>query len=468
MHAKLAGHLPLTEMISKTIDEARTKLAAAESVGKQNVAPRAAKEKTSSAPGIDVGNLEHIEKLASALDFVADAHFLKEADGIENGGESRQGGEQLSTMSRVSGRQGYKKDGSKKHQVPMSTGLQSSRDAAGGTQVPNDHAAAPGGPAYPASGVMKTASESVMDRIQKVKEATAASTVAGRAAEFALHHPHITASAAGAGLGAAGGAAMAEDGDRLKGALKGGAVGGGAGAALTHGAKFLGKGALDASAGKHVVSDKTKKVLGDAGDKLTEFASKSMSKQGSADAAAYILQKIAETAQGGMTLDSASGAGPKPESGAKGGNDARRAIESNSAVVAMKKVDGKKPQKRMLSEVLTEPALTSSTDSKVQENLRNASAGGVKIAAAAFLQKIASDPSDPRHEKLKEAIEKRRDEKLKEANAAESVAKALPKSFLNSHAAPGIMGAKSTRMTAANSAMHGHGANASLSALGTK
>lgn len=66
----------------------------------------------------------------------------------------------------------------------------------------------------------------------------------------------------------------------------------------------------------------------------------------------------------------------------------------------------------MLSEVLTEPAMSRSTDSTVQENLRNASAGGVKIAAArAYLQKIASDPSDPRHEKLKEAFAKAKEKK---------------------------------------------------------
>ncbi len=423
MHAKLAGHLPLQEMISQVIDGAGVKLAAAKAAGKP-AAPSREQEKTASAPGIDFLDPDHIEKLASALSYVGDS-FVKEADGVDNGGEAHQGGTQLAVMGPVSGTQPYKKDGSKKHQVPMHTGLQSSSDSAGGTQVPNDHAKAPGGPAYPAKGVLKTASESVLDRIQKVKEATAA----GHAVEFAFNHPHLATSAAGAGLGAAAGAASAEKGKRLQGAGKGALIGGAGGAALSHAAKAVGgKGAKDIMSNKHTVAKHTQKRFDDVSSKAMEDYSKMPVKEGSADSVGYILSKIAEATQGGMTLDSPAGVGPKPPSDSTGGNDARKAIESNSAVVAMKKVDGKKPQKRMLSEVLTEPALTSSTDSKVQENLRNATKGGVKIAAAAFLQKIASDPEDPRHEKLKEAIEKKKAER-KEASSGEAPAKPTDNPF---------------------------------------
>lgn len=320
MHRTLAGHLPLQDMIARTLENAQTKLASASApVASQRAAP-AAKEKVASG-GLDASDPQHIEKLASALEALGN-DFTKEADSIENGGESSQGGMQLPTNNGVAGRQGYKKDGSKKHQVPMSTGLQSSSDGGGSTQVPNDAARAPGGAPYPAKGVFKTAaSAGVLERIQ------------ARRAELAGEAPA-------------------------------------------------------AQEAPEAVQEKTSGAVN------------------------FILNKIAESAQGGMTLDTPSGVGPKPSSDAKGGNDARKAIESNSAATNMKKVDGKVPQKRMLSEVLTEPALTSSTDSKVQENLRNASKGGVKIAAAkAFLQKIAADPTDPRHEKLKASLEKKRAEK---------------------------------------------------------
>lgn len=114
--------------------------------------------------------------------------------------------------------------------------------------------------------------------------------------------------------------------------------------------------------------------------------------------AEYILGKIAETIGGGMTLDSPSGQGVTPPSDAAGGNNVRSILESNQAVINMKKIDGKGPQKRMLSEVLSEPAWSKGTDSKVHENLQNASKGGVKIAssvktaaARAFLRKVAEE-----------------------------------------------------------------------------
>lgn len=72
------------------------------------------------------------------------------------------------------------------------------------------------------------------------------------------------------------------------------------------------------------------------------------------------------------------------------GNQARRLIASNQAAIDATKGDAKGPVKTQLSEVLEEPALTSSTDSVLGDNLRNTGKAGVKIAATrAALQKVA-------------------------------------------------------------------------------
>lgn len=390
MHRKLAGHLPLQDMIDQTIRGAQQKLAASEkedgdAFGKESIPKKMPKDKKKdeekekkSHAIIDADDPDDIEKLASALDSVAD-DFIKEADSVENGGESSQGGMQLPTMSRVSGHQSYKKDGSKKHQVPMSSGLQSSSDGGGATQMPNDAARAPGGAPYAAKGVLKTA--------------------------FALTSEGHKLDARRYGAISKGNHELAEAEDAyakeapIKAYLTRPAAGPLHRLAARH---------TDYAAKKHEGGKNAYNPFGGLGGKSRHEQEKKSSAEN--PAVGFILSKIAESAQGGESPgEYQSGQGPKPSSDAKGGNDARKALESNSAATNMKKVDGKVPQKRMLSEVLTEPALTSSTDSKVQENLRNASKGGVKIAAAkALLQKIASDPNDPRHEKLKEALEKKK------------------------------------------------------------
>lgn len=341
MQNKLAGHLSLQAMITNTIEGARTKLASEKDEEKKDKKTfpfqaakkdakeedEAEKEKKSSA--IDFSDPSDIEKLAMALDSVGE-DLIKEADKIENGGEKHQGGEQLPTAVPLAGQQSYKKDQSKSHNVPAHTPEQKSSDGGGKTQVENNAAKAPqAGASYPAKGVLKTASESVFERINAAKKS------------------------------------------------------------------------------KEAPKEEKKD---DKEEKPEEKEKKS------SQAVAFIadiLEKAAESSQGGITLDSPSGQGPKPSNDAKGGNDARKAIESNSAATNMKKVDGKAPQKRMLSEVLTEPALSKAHDSKVQDNLRNASKGGVKIAAARVaLQKIAEEgctcdgKGECRNCKLKEATKK--------------------------------------------------------------
>lgn len=336
MHRKLAGHIPLQEMIESTLESARSKVASAEK--KAAPAKPAGQEKTASDKGtvlIDPHNPDEIEKLASALEIASEkvAH-----DQVYLGGESPQGGEVLVVKGVTPGKQMYKKDSSKAHNVPMSTGLTSTKDNPGAsTAVPTNEGKAPGGAPMPKKGVFKTAADSVRERI------------------FAANAAKVQA---------------AQDPNKP-------------------GAE--------------------KPDLGAPGKKKNDDEEKSKESEAPLD---YLLGKLAESAQGGETLDSPSGQGPKPPSGSKGGNSARSALESNAAAINLKKVDAKAPQRKMLSEVLSEPALSKAHDSKVHENLRNASKGGVKIAAAtAFLQKIASDPTDPRHALLMTAIEKKKTEK---------------------------------------------------------
>ncbi len=90
----------------------------------------------------------------------------------------------------------------------------------------------------------------------------------------------------------------------------------------------------------------------------------------------------------------ASQAAPNQAGDASGGgfgNQARSLIASNQAAIDATKGSAKGPVKTQLSEVLEEPALSSSTDPVLENNLRNTGKAGVKIAAArAALTKVAS------------------------------------------------------------------------------
>lgn len=339
---KLAGRLPLQDMITSIIDSARVKVAAAEdttegkkekllayekkehggkipSVKEEKEEKKESKEKMSSA--IDFFNPEELEKFASALDMVGDQLMSeKEADAKETGSESHQGGQVLPTAVPPKGTQAYKKDSSQGHNIPMTTGKQADpSQGKAATQVENNHAKAPGGPAYPSKGVLK---------------------VGGIDAVLAK---------------------LAEDKEESKGSSL---------------PPFMAK-----------KKDEPKKE-----EKKEEKEERGEEKKSSA--LDYVLGKMAESSQGGMTLDSKSGEGPKPPSDSAGGNGPRSALESNQAAINMKKIDGKKPQKKMLSEVLTEPAYSKAHDSKVHENLQNPSKGGVKIAAdeaKSLLRKVANE-----------------------------------------------------------------------------
>jgi hypothetical protein len=380
MHTKLAGHIPLHEMIANTINGARNKLAAEGAEAKEEakkVLPfmkkkeekdekKEGKEKESSA--FDFSDPDELLKLASALDELGD----KLADSKYVGGEKSQGGEVLPTASAVPGKQPYKKDSSKSHNIPASTPEKSTSDNPGAsTATETDDK--PGKllkylrAKYPDKGVLKTAA-------------------------LPIDLPSLAAEGVGGLVGHHYGKKQKERGEEYTFGVPQGAA-----------ALFL-PGGLGYQVGRAIAHE-------------THKTHKKGEKEKKSSALEYILGKVAtfgaqEKKMGGETLDSASEQGPKPPSDSKGGNDARSHIRSNKAAIDMKKVEGKNPQKRMLSEVLTEPAQSKAHDSKVHENLRNASKGGVKIAAAkAFLRKIAADECHPQHEKLKEALKKRLEKK---------------------------------------------------------
>ena len=359
MHSKLAGHLPLQDMIAQTLESARSKLAAAdekdnkvkklveyekkEHGGKIPSPKEEEEEHEKKSSVLDFSDPDEMNKLAAALDEMGE-ELLKEADSIENGGESKQGGEQLATMSPVGGKQVY--TGKKaKHQVPTSTGMKAAKDNPGAsTAVPTDDERAPGGTGakYPAKGVLKTASgvaalKAVVEKIAEEKE---------------------------------------EKGEEKK---------------------------------ESKSEEKAEK-------KMPPFAKKKEEdKEKKSEAVDFILNKLAEYHGGGETLDDK--AAPVPS------NPGRQLIANNKAPVSATKREAKGPVKKQLSEVLSEPAQTKSTDSTVQDNLRNAAKGGVKIAAVKdYLRKIAeagcvcAGAGECDYCRMKASVDKKRaDKKVKQS-----------------------------------------------------
>lgn len=127
-------------------------------------------------------------------------------------------------------------------------------------------------------------------------------------------------------------------------------------------------------------------------------AAKTEEKPSGTDALSFITERMDKVAygevekrMGGDTLDSASGSGAPKQPG--DGNSDRKALKTNTGPVDLKKVQAKATEKKDLKQVLTEPALSKAHDSKVHENLQNASKGGVKIAevAKALVEKIAAE-----------------------------------------------------------------------------
>lgn len=371
MNSKLAGHLPLQEMIAKTLESARVKIAAAEDKESGKVKKlveyekkehggkipsvkeeeEEKKEKMSSV--LDPSDPDEMNKLASALDEMGET-LLKEADSVENGGEAKQGGEQLATQSPTGGKQVY--TGAKataKHQVTAG-GMQATKDNPGAaTANATDDKRAPGGTGarYPAKGVLKTAGASVL---QAVVEKLAQEKLA----EFPPKK---------------------DEGEKEE-------------------------------KGEEKKDDGKKKGF-------VPFAKKE-EKEKKSEAVGFILDKLAEFHGGGETLDDKPA--PVPS------NEGRQLIANNKAPVSATKREAKGPGRKQLSEVLSEPAQTKSTDSTVQDNLRNAAKGGVKIAAVkAYLGKIAeagcvcAGAGECDYCRMKSSVEKKRaDKKVKQSLGA--------------------------------------------------
>jgi hypothetical protein len=439
MHSKLAGHLPLQDMIAQTLESARSKIAAAEEKdnkvkklveyekkehgGKIPSVKEEEEEHEKKSSVLDFSDPDDMSKLASALDELGE-ELLKEADSIENGKESHQGGQQLATMSPVGGKQVY--TGAKaKHQVPTSTGMQADpSQGKASTQVPNDHARAPGGTGakYPAKGVLKTAEfppkkeekgeeksekkappfakkeekgedekkekksgvaalQAVVEKVAEEKTAMDSNTAGALA--------HLAVQGAGGAVGYHAGKAQAGRGEKHT-----------FGGKQIAGALFL-PGGLGYQAGRaaghsiHAKGDSTKEKKSEAVD--------------------FILAKLAEFHGGGETLDDK--AAPVPS------NEGRQLIANNKAPVSATKREAKGPGRKQLSEVLSEPAQTKSTDSTVQDNLRNAAKGGVKIAAVKdYLRKIAeagcvcAGAGECDYCRMKASVDKKRaDKKVKQS-----------------------------------------------------
>lgn len=418
MVTKIAGRLPLQDMISSVIDDARQKLAASE--GKEGAKPEEKKikklleyekkehgghiptvkeeeeeEKEEKGEKEDMGekkasvinfyDYSEVEKLASALDFISNSIFKVAADSVQMSGEPMVGGTVLPTGKPVPGMQPYKHDASKKHNMPMNPGMAGDpSQGSAATQMENNAHKAPGGGAAQKEAAINLALLK-MSGIDK---------------EAYYAHPIINA--VGLGLGTKAGKRQRQRGEDYD-------------MGPVSAASTVIPGGVAYQAGRYIGHHPTKKAL----EKEKEEKKKTSSAN-----AAYILNKIAESSQGGMTLDSKSGEGIKPPADAANGNDLRSFLETSEAATRLQKVDAKRIAKRSLADILTEPVQSKSTDSKVHENLSNATKGGVKIAQArALLQKIAeggctcSDKGECKYCKMKEAIKAKKEEKAESSKS---------------------------------------------------
>ena len=364
MATKLASLFPLQQMITNQLSNARTKLAAAE----EEKDEKKKDEKVSKLLSYEKKEHGHIptpeeekkEKTASAIDPSNPDEMEKLASALEHlgeklasggaylGGESPQGGETISNNAVVGGKQNYQRGkATQKNQVPHEAPSMVASDN-GGAKTKNEDTA--NKPPVPLSA--RYPKSGILKTAGSIQEMIAKAKEKGKKEEPKEEHE--------------------EEREESK------------------------ESAASCSCN---------------GKGTCEFC-KMKEKRGSANMQ-YVLEKLGESKGGGMTLDSKAGEGPKPSDTPVGGNNARSHIESAAAAIAMKKVQGKEPQKKEMNKLLTEPMQSKSTDPVVQNNLRNAAKGGVKIAAVkqTLLTKIASDPNDPRYQKLQAEMKRMKGEK---------------------------------------------------------
>jgi hypothetical protein len=367
MKSKLAGYQPLRELVQATINENARKLAIVNDESEKTASVQEP-EKVETPTGLDFHDLDHMDKLAAALEEAGE----KLAAG-DMGGESRVGGELLDNNKGTPGTQQYKKNKAlTEHTVKADEGKTSKHpDGAGGPgTLVGDNMGMGVKPAYPAKGVLKKASASILEQLR--------SKTAGE-------NPFAK-----------------KDGDKKEEKKEG------------DGDKVKKLVAYEKKEHGHIPSEKEEKeekkeasavdfILG-AIDKAASVKKTAAGEQGNA---------AIEKKMGGETLDSPSESGPKPPS-----NPGQKAVMSISAAINAKKRELKAPRKAELAQVLTEPAFSAAHDSKVQENLRNASKGGVKIAVAkTLLHKIAEEgckcdgKGECQYCKLKAKVEAKKSEK---------------------------------------------------------
>lgn len=116
----------------------------------------------------------------------------------------------------------------------------------------------------------------------------------------------------------------------------------------------------------------------------------------------------------------------------------RAMVGSTASAIGYTKGQAKATPKRMLRQVLREPAQSRATDSKLHENLKNTPAAGVKISSAdrgravELLRKVASRPGSSEHAWLAEQVHQIREKRAATQKNAEAVRVALRRrSFLS-------------------------------------
>lgn len=372
--------LPLHAMIQGVLASAKEKLASAEPFKKEekkvNNLLKFEKQEHGHIPSVkeekdeygtekdaNLTDPDYVEKLASAIDFIA-----ANVDGIEPPGPVAQalakvakesgspvgagkGPGALELNKATPGTQSYKKDKPKTEDAaasqagsPMSDG----DNGTGKTQMENNMHAAPGQKSgekptakYPAKGPL----------VNNTKTAGFGSAVGKAAVGFSnaanavgKKHPALLGAAGG---GAGGFALGVHSGEKLE------------------RSKHTEKTASPSDVIKAAVLAKL------AGEDVSKA---NISAKGNSNPLA---------GKGQLQSFEAGQAPPKAAGGPTSsfGNQARSHIAGNKAAIDYTKKDAKGPVKEQLKTVLDEPALSPKTDSTLQQNLRNTGKAGVKIAA---------------------------------------------------------------------------------------
>lgn len=424
--------LPLQEMIAGAIKTANAKLAAEAPREPEKVkkllayekkehghvpTPHEEEEEHEKQASAQLTSSDHVEKLASAVDYIAShlgdiapagpiAQALSKVAMKPGAGGGTAGGKAvpspvhpsgLATTEAIGGKQKYTKNTAKgeqaedEHKLPLGK----ARPNDGKTQLDNNMHDAPGGGGlkptgtYPAKGPMVAGPSGAHDKgVNGAKTAGMVDKAMGAVGNQVMQHPHAAKAAVGAGLGGAvgavGGAAGAESGHRMGGALKGGLAGG-------------------------LVGGVAGSALHKAGPQI-EAAAQHLAKTAQEKAHMHILLKLAGEdvmkahIEGGGTVSPLAGKGqlktmeagqqsPTQGGGNAGGNESRGAglVGSNKGAIDYTKRDAKKLVVEPLKAVLEQPAFSEKHDNKLQENLRNTGKAGVKIAGVrAELAKVAS------------------------------------------------------------------------------